>query len=66
MSGMGTLQPIETLAGYLADNLREYRKRRSLTQAQLAKLCEVPRSTVANIETGGGNPTLAVLIRLAA
>ena len=62
---MGTMQPIETLAGYLADNLRDYRKRRSLTQAQLAKLCEVPRSTVANIETGGGNPTLSVLSRLA-
>lgn len=59
-----TLGSMESLAGYLADNLRDYRKRRNLTQAQLATLCDVPRSTVANIEAGGGNPTLSVMIRL--
>ena len=55
----------ETLASHLADNLRELRQRRGLTQAKLAALSEVPRSTVANIEAGGGNPTLNVLVKLA-
>lgn len=59
-----TLGSMESLAGHLADNLRDYRKRRNLTQAQLAALCDVPRSTVANIEAGGGNPTLSVMVRL--
>ncbi len=62
---MGTLPPAQTLAAYLADNLRDFRNKRGLTQQQLAKLCEIPRSTVANIETGTGNPTLAVLVQLA-
>jgi transcriptional regulator with XRE-family HTH domain len=52
------------LAGHLAENLRFVRQRRSLTQGQLAKLCGIPRSTVANLEAGGSNPTLSVLSRL--
>src|SRR5215470_13793281 len=56
---------IEALAGNLAANLRYLRERRGLTQSQLAKLCGVPRSTVANIETGAANPTLSVLARVA-
>jgi transcriptional regulator with XRE-family HTH domain len=53
------------LTANLAANLRFVRERRGLTQSQLAKLSGVPRSTVANIETGSSNPTLAVLARLA-
>lgn len=56
----------EALAANLARNLVYQRNRRSLTQQQLAKLSSVPRSTVANIETGVCNPTLSVLSRLAA
>lgn len=54
----------ERLAGNLAENLKEIRGRRRMTQAQLAKLSGVPRSTVANIETGASNPTLSVMSRL--
>jgi transcriptional regulator with XRE-family HTH domain len=54
----------DDLAGHLAANLKYVRQRRNLTQAQLAKLCGVPRSTVAQVETGLSNPTLAVLSRL--
>ncbi|MGH9443171.1 MAG: helix-turn-helix domain-containing protein, partial [Thermoanaerobaculia bacterium] len=50
----------------LASNLRYIRDRRGLTQAQLAHASSVPRSTIASIETGSGNPTLVVLTRLAA
>ena len=42
-----------SLSGHLAANLRYVRDRRGLTQGQIAKLCGLPRSTVANIETGG-------------
>jgi len=56
---------IDQLAENLANNLRYLRERRGLTQSQLSKLCGVPRSTLANLETGAGNPTLAVLSRLA-
>ena len=54
------------ISGHLAANLRFLRQRRGLTQAQLAKLCGVPRSTVGQLESGSGNPTLSVLARLAA
>lgn len=57
---------VEKLAANLAANLRTARTQRGLTQGQLAKLCDVPRSTIANIETGLSNPTLAVLARIAA
>ncbi|MCA9525558.1 MAG: helix-turn-helix domain-containing protein [Myxococcales bacterium] len=53
------------LADDLATNLRALRAASGLTQAQLASRAAVPRSTLANLEVGGGNPTLAVLARLA-
>jgi len=56
--------PSTPLAENLAENLRDLRQRRHLTQKQLAELAGVPRSTVAQIEIGG-NPTLSVLARLA-
>ena len=57
--------PSAQLCDNLAENLRDLRQRRSLTQKQLAQLAGVPRSTVAQLEVGG-NPTLSVLARLAA
>jgi transcriptional regulator with XRE-family HTH domain len=57
---------MQALSGHLSANLRFLRQRRGLTQAQLAKLCGVPRSTVGQLESGSGNPTLSVLARLAA
>jgi transcriptional regulator with XRE-family HTH domain len=63
---MPEADPIGALAGNLAQNLRHVRGQRGLTQQQISKLSGLPRSTVAQLETGGGNPTLAVLSRLAA
>ena len=57
--------PTQMIQSNLAANLRYLRQRRGLTQAGLARLCGLPRSTVAHVETGAGNPTLAVLSRLA-
>jgi transcriptional regulator with XRE-family HTH domain len=55
----------DDLAGRLSANIRQLRQARGLTQQQMAKLSELPRATWANLESGGSNPTLAVLHRVA-
>ena len=49
----------------LARSIKQLRGLRSFTQQQLAQLSGVPRPTVANLESGSANPTLAVLTRIA-
>jgi transcriptional regulator with XRE-family HTH domain len=56
----------ETTAAYLAANLRSLREARGMTQAKMAKAAGVPRPTWAHLESGAGNPTLAVLVKVAA
>ena len=51
-------------AKILALNVVGLRRARSLSQSQLGELCHIPRSTLAHIESGRGNPTLDVLLRL--
>ena len=58
-------QPEDKTAAHLARNLVSLRHTRSLTQEGLAKAAAVPRSTVANLESGEGNPSLAVLVKVA-
>ncbi len=55
----------EPIAAALAANVRQLRLARGLTQEQLAKISGVPRPTWAHLESGGANPTLAVLVRVA-
>ncbi|MFO0755650.1 MAG: XRE family transcriptional regulator [Byssovorax sp.] len=50
----------------LAANVKQLREARGMTQAQIAKLADVPRATWANLESGGANPTLSILHRAAA
>jgi XRE family transcriptional regulator, regulator of sulfur utilization len=57
---------LESLARNLAQNIVALRERRGLSQAALAKLSQIPRSTIAHIESGSGNPSLANLSRLSA
>ncbi|MGH8779312.1 helix-turn-helix domain-containing protein [Paraburkholderia sp.] len=52
-------------AQHLARNLVALRHARALTQDGLAKASGLPRSTVANLESGDGNPSLAVLMKVA-
>lgn len=52
-------------ARHLARNLVSLRHTRALTQDGLAKAAAVPRSTIANLESGDGNPSLAVLVKVA-
>ena len=49
----------------LTHNLRYLRAQRGVTQVRLAQQAAIPRSTLATLETGAGNPTLSVLAKLA-
>lgn len=51
----------DDLAARLAENVRQLRQARGMTQARVAKLAGLPRATWANLESGLANPTLAVL-----
>jgi transcriptional regulator with XRE-family HTH domain len=55
----------ETVGAHLARNLRTLREAQSLTQLQLSSRAGIPRATLAHLETGAGNPTLSVLVRIA-
>jgi transcriptional regulator with XRE-family HTH domain len=57
--------PTDATSRALARNLRTLRDGRNLSQAALAKVADVPRATIAHLESGSGNPTLHVLLRLA-
>ena len=52
-------------ASHLARNLAGLRHARSLTQEALARAAKVPRSTIASLESGTGNPSLVVLVKVA-
>ena len=52
-------------ASHLARNLASLRHTRALTQDALAKAAALPRSTIANLESGAGNPSLIVLVKVA-
>ena len=55
----------KSVPAHLARNLLSLRQVRSLTQEALAKAAGVPRSTIANLESGAGNPSLVVLVKVA-
>jgi transcriptional regulator with XRE-family HTH domain len=52
---------MDVLAGRLADNVKQLRDARGLTQQQMARVANLPRATWANLESGSANPTLSVL-----
>ena len=56
----------ELESDHLAANVRAIREARGLSQQQMARLAGVPRATWSHLESGTANPTLAVLIRVAA
>ena len=63
---MGAMSDSPAEAQHLARNLASLRHTRSLTQDALAKAASVPRSTIATLESGAGNPSLVVLVKVAA
>lgn len=58
-------QGLDNLARNLGENIQTLRKKRSLSQLQLAKIASLPRSTIANLESGAGNPSLVNLSKIA-
>lgn len=50
---------------HLADNIKALRETRGLSQQQIAKAAGIPRATWTHLESGGANPTLAVLMKVA-
>jgi len=56
---------MDDVATRLGRNVRTLREARGMTQAQMAKLAQLPRATWTNMESGGANPTLTVLDRVA-
>ena len=55
---------MDQLSGNLSSNLKYLRTQRGVTQAHLSSQAGIPRSTLATLETGTGNPTLSVLAKL--
>src|SRR5689334_4212759 len=62
---VGPMDEAEQVASRLARNLVALRHARTITQDALAKSSGVPRSTIANLESGDGNPSLTVLLKVA-
>ena len=55
----------QDLPSRLGRNVKQLREARGLTQQQIARLAGIPRATLAHLESGAGNPTLAVLSAVA-
>lgn len=56
----------DAIARHIAQNIRQLRQSRNLTQQQLARHSGVPRPTWSNLESGTANPTVSVLAKVAA
>ena len=54
-----------TASQQLSKNIEFLRKSRKLSQAQLAQLAAIPRTTLTHMESGEGNPSLRNLLKLA-
>src|ERR1700760_1240766 len=61
----GIALPMPAPSDHLADNIKALRTARGLSQQQIAKAAGVPRATWTHLESGAGNPTLAVLGKVA-
>jgi transcriptional regulator with XRE-family HTH domain len=63
---MASLSTVNDPAANLAANVRRLREARGLSQQHVSRLAGLPRPTWASLETGAANPTLGVLLRVAA
>lgn len=57
---------MDNVAANIAKNIRQLREARNLSQDQLAKISGIPRPTWSNLESGAANPTIGVLLKVAA
>ncbi len=56
----------DAIPSHLAGNIKQLREAQGLTQEKCSRISGVPRPTWANLESGGANPTLSVLVKAAA
>ncbi len=55
----------ESFGQYIAIHMKSFRREFGLSQEQLSERSGIPRSTIASLERGEGNPTLQVLVGIA-
>jgi len=56
---------MQEISKKLGDNLKRVRAKKKMSQGALARLLEVDKGYISNIESGNKNPTLATIQRLA-
>ncbi len=49
----------------VSDGIRALRTSHKLTQTELAKLADIPRATLANMEKPSSNPSISVVVKVA-
>lgn len=62
------LSPIENsdvMRRSMKTNIREIRESLGMTQIDLAAAADLPQSTISKVESGGGNPTVETLDKIA-
>ncbi|KAB8027395.1 helix-turn-helix domain-containing protein [Fluviispira multicolorata] len=55
----------DSFGQYIAIHMKSFRREYGLSQEQLSERSGIPRSTIASLERGEGNPTLQVLVGIA-
>ena len=53
------------MKGSIANNIRVFRNKRGITQAELSKEAELSRNTIVNFETGRRDPRIKDLRKIA-
>src|SRR5262245_45229497 len=53
------------IADYIAQNIRQLKLIRNMSQDQLVRISGVPKPTWTNLESGTANPTVSVLAKVA-
>ena len=56
---------MQEISKKLGENMKQVRAKKKLSQGALARLLEVDKGYISNIESGNKNPTLATIQRLA-
>lgn len=56
----------DMISTYLAQNIERLRTQKNLSQLRLAQLSGIPRTTITNIESSAGNPSLHNLVKISA
>lgn len=55
----------EKLSRMIADNLRQIRAKKRISQDKLAEMCEISQQYICKIETEKVNPSISILVDIA-